>query len=108
MYDINNGEYKVLSTDDVYSFLLENVGVWMDNDEFDQFLDDTYDNIELFGSNYAPSEVYQKVDPVAYDIANTQYIKSVVTDYIDSLKSRGNVNVRNKYQIKYINDKLLA
>lgn len=108
MYDINNGEYKVSSTDDVYSFLLENVGVWMDNDEFDQFLDDTYDSIELFGSNYAPSEVYQKVDPVAYDIANTQYIKSVITDYINNLKSRGNVNIRNQYQIKYINDKLLA
>lgn len=108
MYDINNGEYKVSSTDDVYSFLLENVDVWMDNDEFDKFLDDTYDDIGLFGSNYAPSEVYQKVDPIAYNIANDEYIKSVITDYINSLKSRGNVNIRNQYQIKYINDKLLA
>lgn len=108
MYDINNGEYKVSSTDDVYSFLLENVDVWMDNDEFDQFLDDTYDDIGLFGSSYAPSEVYQKVDPIAYNIANDEYIKSVITDYINSLKSRGNVNIRNQYQIKYINDKLLA
>ena len=38
-------------------------------EEFDDYLNETYDYVEIAGIEYAPSQILEAVDPVAYEEA---------------------------------------
>jgi hypothetical protein len=41
---------------------------------FDEYLDETYDKVKMFGSTFYPSQILNKCDPIAYDIGLSEFI----------------------------------
>lgn len=77
MYSINN-LYEFETIDEVDSFLRENIGVWLPDDDFDRFINDTNDKISIFDVEYDPALVFYKVDEDSYNIAYNEYINNAI------------------------------
>lgn len=60
-------------------------------DDYDDMLDDCYEEITIFGSSYTPSELLKKMDRVKYDIGMTEeedYKRGGLEDEIKELEKK--------------------
>lgn len=108
---INNVEYKLLSLYDVAEKILFNEysedGLY---NNFDDFIDEVSDTINICGMSYDASVVLQKVDRIAYDCIFNEYVDSCVLDIANDIEKILNDNMDseivydnfgNQYTIKY-------
>lgn len=49
-------------------------------DIFDDYLDETYGNIDVAGLNYPCSQVFESVDPIAYRVALSDFSNALLAD----------------------------
>lgn len=54
---------------------------------FDDYLDDNNESIEIFGLTYAPSQVYQSADKVAYRQAMLEHCDNLMGDIMDEVEA---------------------
>jgi hypothetical protein len=55
---------------------------------FDEYLDDAYEPVKLFGSTFYPSQILNKCDPIAYDIGLSEFIDNLAENadiYVEGL-----------------------
>lgn len=97
MYNINN-LYEFETIDEVDNFLRENIGVWQDNNEFDNFLDEIYSGYTIFNTTYSPSRILYSVDKDTYDIVYNEWLTNMIDDYMTLLERDGSVTI-NDYVI---------
>lgn len=45
---------------------------------FDEYLDDAYEPVRLFGSTFYASQILNKCDPIAYDLGLSEFIDNLV------------------------------
>ena len=65
----------------VIEHLIEDEGEQVDEEEeFAQMLDDCHEPIEVFGSEYDPSHIWKELDPIAFEMAASEYMDSQVQD----------------------------
>lgn len=107
---INNVEYKLLSLYDVAEKILFNE--YSEDslyDNFNDFIDEVSDTINIFGMSYNASVVLQKVDRIAYDCIFNEYVDSCVLDIANDIENILNNNMdseivydnfSNQYTIK--------
>ena len=85
-YYIINGEAYPADSD-IHSILVDILEDEMDNDIFDEMLDECYPEVELMGLTYNPSYVLKEVDPIAYRCTRSDYIDSVAADIVYEVES---------------------
>lgn len=56
-------------------------------DDFDDYLDEVYGEVELMGVEYRYGKVLQSVDEIAYSCAYTEYIDREISSDIDDITS---------------------
>ena len=75
-------EFVVRQTDSIVSFiyhLLENYRimepelVFREQEEFNSFVDETYNSIDIFGDTYLPSDILYQLKPEAYKKALSDF-----------------------------------
>ena len=52
---------------------INNFEIEISEDQFNDFLDDCYPEIEVLGMTYAVSHALKEIDPVAYNCAKSEY-----------------------------------
>jgi hypothetical protein len=55
---------------------------------FDEYLDETYEKVNMFGSTFYPSQILNKCDPIAYDIGLSEFIDHLAESsdiYVDGI-----------------------
>ena len=91
---INCDVFELTMSDDDYNELIENVSDWLYDNEsyieedcYDDMLDECHDTIELCGIKYAPSNVLYQVDRIAYDMGLKEYRDWIISEAIYELKT---------------------
>ena len=67
-YLVDNDD-KPLELDDAVEAVIEAI----DQDAFDQYINEVEPEVVLWGNSYAPSEVFKEVDPTGYDTAFSDF-----------------------------------
>ena len=71
-----------------------------DDDSYDEYLDESADEINIGKMHYSPSEVLKNVDPIAYRCGYDDYVNLILSDVKYELKSRGITEVNEvKFKI---------
>ena len=71
-----------------------------DDDSYDEFINESADEINIWGMHYSPSEVLKNVDPIAYRCGYDDYVNSVLSDADYELESYGITEVNGvKFKI---------
>lgn len=60
------------------------------NENYDEWLDEIYGDVEIAGFTYCTSEALREVDPIAYKVGISDYVSSMYDDYMYELKT-GNI-----------------
>lgn len=69
------------------------------DDSYDEYIDESDNEINIWGMHYSPSEVLKNVDPIAYRCGIDDYINSVLSDAKYELESYGITEV-NGFKFK--------
>lgn len=96
MYIVKNnngdqiGEFEELK--DALDLIRDNV---YDNvpdltEEFDNFLNDNYSEVEIYGYLYAPALALHRVDPAAYNESYNEYVDGEIEARLEDLKYEAN------------------
>lgn len=98
LYENNNKEKGRLFSvvEDVRDYLERSF--YVDDDSFDNFLDDAYDSVEVLGSFYDMSYVLKSIDRVTYNYDKDMYTQELINDTISELERIGEATIGD-YQI---------
>ena len=53
------------------------------DDEYDEFLDEVYGDVEICGMNYSSSQALKELDPIAYNCGKGDYESNYDLDYCE-------------------------
>lgn len=88
-----NNEQEFGNIGDVQEFLEDHAEEFAGKSAFDEFLDDTNENIKVLGEEYSPSHVLFAVDKVVYDLNHGYYQQEIINDAISELDSTDDVTI---------------
>ena len=77
--------------------LAQEISENIDEDVYDEMLDDCYGEIEICGYSYAASIALYRVDPIAYRCGFSDYCDSLYSDIKYSLERMDNGDSENFY-----------
>ena len=99
MYTID--ERKFETAEEVAQYVIDNADLIC---EYDQLLDECYEDVTMGKLSYAPSEVLHKVDEVAYHCGYLEYVDGLYSDMVYELERMSNGDTffaANDYEIVY-------
>ena len=100
-YLIDNEE---VSFNEFYEKLEEQVS-WECEDNYDYFIDDCYEEIEVMGMTFSPSYALKQLDEVAYRCGFNDYTDSRLSDVKYDLENYEEVNVNGyDFQIEEVEE----
>ena len=76
----------------------------MDDDDYEDILNDCYGDVEVCGSLYGSGSVLREMDPTAFDIGKDEEIDSVLEDFKSDVESCGEEGCI--FDVPYCNDKI--
>lgn len=79
---IIDGEHEFETAEDTADYIIEG----MDDDAYDEMLDESYGDIEICGYSYSASLALFRVDEVAYCCGRNDYYDSLRPDMVDELE----------------------
>lgn len=79
---IIGGENAFDTAEEAADYIIED----MDDDAYDEMLDECYENIDICGYSYSPSVALSRVDEVAYNCGRNDYYDSLRPDIVDELE----------------------
>lgn len=85
---------ETVTVDEVYDYLSDYDRLYI-QEEFDNFLDESTEDIEIFGIRYTPSYVFKNADIVRYDMELDEYIFDVAKQIVEGVKSGETVEMYN-------------
>lgn len=81
MFIIDN-EIELISENEVAQYIIDN----LDNDIYDDMLDECYPMIEFGSLSYYPSVALERLDPIAYRCGMNDYYDSLYSDIVYELE----------------------
>ena len=87
-YDLNNFEYT------------------MTEEEFNDYLNDGYDDVEIFGLTFTPSEIIKNCDPVAYRCYKNDHESSFDVEELREYQDLEQEVTDLKEHIEYLENKI--
>lgn len=87
-------EIKTVTVDEVYDYL-ESHERYKLQEEFDILLDESTENIDIFGVEYPPSHVFKNTDIVRYDMELDSYILDQAEQILYDVRNGETVEMYN-------------
>lgn len=87
-------EIKTVTVDEVYNYLNDYEQYEL-QEEFNNLLDESQEDIEIFGVKYSPSHAFMNIDIIRYQIELDNYILGVAEQIIEEAKNGETVEVYN-------------
>jgi hypothetical protein len=99
-YIINGHEFD--TAEETADYIIDN----MDDDAFDEMLDETYGDIEICGYSYSASLALSRVDEIAYNCGRNDYYDSLRPDIIDELEDidEGETSDVYGYEVEHVGE----
>ena len=79
---IVDGENEFETAEEAADYIIEN----MDNSNYDEMLDECYEDVDICGYSYPASLALSRVDEVAYRCGRNDYYDSLRPDMVDELE----------------------
>ena len=90
-YYINGQEVNKFKLDMVLYDLLEELY----SEDFDEMIDETHEEIKLLGITYDASFLLKQSDPIAYEIAQQEYISFLYEEIMEEFQNNDILTVGN-------------
>lgn len=99
---IIDDSHEFETAEEAADYIIEN----MDDDVYDEMLDDCYEDIDICGYSYSPSVALSRVDEVAYNCGRNDYYDSLRPDIVDELEGMdfGDTTTIYDFEIEYTED----
>ena len=79
---IIDGENEFNTAEEAADYIIEN----MDDSNYDEMLDECYEDVDICGYSYPASLALQRVDEIAYRCGRNDYYDSLRPDIVDELE----------------------
>ena len=78
----------------------------MDDEYYDNMLDDEYGEVDICGYSYASSYVFREIDPIAYNCSKSDYYDSLHSDIESDLEAMDDGETTEIYgiEVEYVSD----
>lgn len=85
---------------------IDNYEVEISEEQFDDFLDDCYPEIEVLGMTYAVSYALKELDPIAYNCAKSEYESNYDLDDCEEYNDLKDELEQLESELESLNDQL--
>lgn len=68
---------------------------FINEDDFDNFLNDSYSEYEMFGYSFLPAKILYEVDKDLYLEIYSQYKDEIINDYITGIRDNGKLKIKD-------------
>lgn len=97
MYTIDENNFE--TAESAAHYIIDNADLI---DEYNDMLDDCYDEIRICGLRYAPSEALRRVDKAAYDCGYEDYLDSLYWDVLCEVEGMDDGDALTSYGFEVV------